>query len=78
MTPQTLKLSVQSSEKVCAEIIWTLHCCMNGVSNNSNKEINDLFQEMFPDSDIVKLFEMGPNKLGYIVSYGLGPFLKRY
>ena len=31
---------------------------------------------MFPDSDIAKLFEMGPNKLGYVVSYGLGPFFK--
>ena len=28
--------------------------------------------------DIAKLFEIGLNKLGYVVSYGLGPFLKRY
>ena len=33
---QTLELNVLSSEKISAKIMWALHCCLNGISNNSN------------------------------------------
>ena len=33
---QTLELNILSSGKISAEIIWALHCCLNGTSDNSN------------------------------------------
>ena len=69
---QTLELNISSSEKVSAEVVWVLHCCLNGISNNSNQDTSSLFQTMFPDSKIAKSFQMWPNKFGYSVTHGLG------
>ena len=65
---QILKLNILSSEKISAETMWALHWCLNGISN--------LFQTMFPDSKIAKSFHMGPNKIGYSITHGLGPYSK--
>ena len=35
---QTLELNVLSSEKISAEIMWAVHCCLNGIFNNSNQD----------------------------------------
>ena len=56
--------------------MWALHCCLNKISNNSNKDTNNLFQAMFPDSEIAKSFQMGPNKVGYSITHGIGPYFK--
>ena len=55
---QTLELNVLSSRKISPEIMWALHCCLNGISNNSNQDTSSLFQTMFPDSKIAKSFQM--------------------
>ena len=73
---QILELNVLSSEKISAEIMWPLHCCFNGISNNLNQDTSNLFQTMFPDSKIVESFQMGPNKIGYNITHGLGPYFK--
>ena len=31
---------------------------------------------MFSDSQVAKDFDMGPNKTGYVINYGLAPFFK--
>ena len=54
---QTLELNVLSSRKISPEIMWALHCCLNGISNNSNQDASSLFQTMFPDSKIAKSFK---------------------
>ena len=56
--------------------MWALHWCLNGISNNSNQDTSNLFQTMFPDSKIAKSFQMGPNKIGYSITHGLGPYSK--
>ncbi|XP_065641075.1 uncharacterized protein LOC124818972 [Hydra vulgaris] len=76
MKQQSLELIVSSSNKICAEIMWALHCCLNRISNNSNKNVTNLFQAMFPDSEIAKSLQMGPNKVGYSITHGLGPYFK--
>ena len=73
---QTLELNVLSSEKISAEIMWALHYCLNGISNNSNQDFSTLFQTMFPHSKIAKPLQMGPNKAGYSTKYGHGPYFK--
>ena len=35
----------------------------------------ELFQSKFPDYDIVKTFQLGPNKVKYFASFGLKPRL---
>ena len=40
-------VNILSSEKISAEIMWALHCCLNGISNNSNQDTSNLFQTMF-------------------------------
>ena len=49
---QTLELNALSSEKISAEIMWVLRCCLNGIYNNSNQDTSNLFQTMFLDSKI--------------------------
>ena len=50
----TLEVVVNNSEKLKAEIIWTLKTVSSGYSNNSSKDISNLFYAMFPDSKIAK------------------------
>ncbi|XP_034095204.1 uncharacterized protein LOC117561737 [Gymnodraco acuticeps] len=49
---------------------------MKHQSINSNEGISDLFQAMFPDSEIAKKFACGKDKTGYIVRFGLAPYFK--
>ena len=73
---KTLELNVLSSRKISPEIMWALHCCLNGISNNSNQDTSSLFQTMFPDSKIAKSFQMRPNKIGYRMTNSLDLYFK--
>ena len=46
-------------------------------SLNSNENLADVFRAMFPDSDIAKTFACGKDKSGYIIRFGLAPYLKQ-
>ena len=59
--------------RVKAKIIWSLHCVQHNYSDNSNDGIAKTFQTMFPGT--VRL-QLQPTKIGYIVKFGLGPYLK--
>lgn len=59
-----------------AEIIWALNKIYTQVSARSASESSDLFATMFPDSTIAKNFNMHKDKLGYVISYGLGPYFE--
>ena len=41
---QNLELNVLNSEKISAEIMWVLNCCLNGISSDSNQDTFNLFQ----------------------------------
>ena len=47
-----------------------------GYSFNSCQNKNDLFCDLFPDSNIAKIFACGKTKCSYIVTYGLAPYFK--
>ena len=59
-----------------AEIFWALDVVLSGYSFNSCQNKNDLFCNMFPDSNIAKNFACGKTKCSYIVTYGLAPYFK--
>ena len=73
---QTLTASVLDSSSLKAEIIWALKSVMSGYSNNSSSDMNATFQTMFLDSNIAKQYQMGPDKLKYVVNWGLAPYFK--
>ena len=60
---QTLTASVLDSSSLKAEIVWSLKSVMSGYSHNSSSDMNVTFQTMFPDSNIAKQYQMGPDKL---------------
>jgi len=60
-----------------AEIRWALKQVFNGHSDNSCKKNVNLFQIMFPDSEIAKKMRLEPNKLKYMINHGIAPYVKK-
>ncbi|KAJ8675979.1 hypothetical protein QAD02_011765 [Eretmocerus hayati] len=57
-----------------AEIKWSLHNTFRRTSLRCGSDAGELFEDMFPDSDIAKKFSMHKDKLRYVITHGLGPF----
>ena len=49
---------------------------MAGYSNNSSRAMFDLVPVMFPDSLTAAKYQLGSDKLCYLIKFGLGPFFK--
>lgn len=59
------------------EVLWTLHTVAKRQSYKSNEDIDELFQTLFPDSDIAKSFKCGKDNMPYIILFGLADFIER-
>lgn len=59
-----------------AEILWAVHCVMNHHSFKSNVEISQLFETMFFDSNIAKMYSCSADKMAYLTSFGFAEALK--
>ena len=59
-----------------AEIIWSLFSGFEGFWNNSAKCLNQTFQSVFSECPIAQKFQLGPDKLKYVINWGLAPHLK--
>jgi hypothetical protein len=67
-----------SDEKVTrAEVYWAMATAKLGLSYNSSQYIQELFSQMFSDSNIAKEFTMKPRKLSYILSHGTGYYFTK-
>lgn len=64
----------QADQKANAEILWIIHTTNENQSFYSSKNIQPLFETMFPDSNIAKKIELGANKISYSLTFGLGPY----
>ncbi|KAI8728123.1 hypothetical protein BgiBS90_038070 [Biomphalaria glabrata] len=64
---------VTNEHTLTAEILWALKVVSANYSFNSCQQINGMFSKMFPDSSIAKKFSCGPNKVAYLITFGLGP-----
>ena len=73
---QTITNSILDSDSLAAEIVWALKCVMHGYSYNSSCDMNDIVRVMFPDSNISKRYQMGADKIRYLVRWGLAPYFK--
>ena len=59
----TLEVVVNNPEKLKAGIIWTLKTVSSSYSNNSSKNISNLFYVMFPDRKTAKDMRLGADKV---------------
>ncbi|KAH9381460.1 hypothetical protein HPB48_016973 [Haemaphysalis longicornis] len=57
-----------------AEIIWTLKVVTSHMSYRMSSQAGELFQRMFPDSEVAKAFSCGEKKCAYVTCHGLKPF----
>ena len=73
----TLEAVVNNSEKLKAEIIWTLKTVSSVYSNNSSKDNSSLFYAMFLYSKIAKDMRLGADKVNFVkVNFGIAPVFK--
>lgn len=67
--------SVFNIEKVLeAEILWSLHTVETHSSNNSVNETLPILKKMFNDSQLAQKMKLSSSKLGYYITFGLGPY----
>lgn len=75
--PQSLREKSLASEAVLkSEIIWALNVATKHMSFNSCTDINNIFMEMFPDSEIAKSFSCAPTKCSYLLCFGIAKYFK--
>ena len=72
----TVSNYVSKNEVLKAEIILTMRTIMKHESYKSNENINNIFQSMFPDSEIARKFTLGERKTSYICVFGLADHFK--
>ena len=60
-----------------AEGLWALKCVMSHFFFNSTADITDIFRAMFPDSAIAIKMSCGPNKMSYLICFGIAPYFRQ-
>ena len=50
---------------------------MSHFSFNSSTDITDIFKALLPDSAIAQKMKFRPNKLSYLICFGIAPYLKQ-
>ena len=59
-----------------AEIIWSLFSVCEEFSNNSAKYLNQTFPSMFLECPTAQKFQLGHDKLKYVINWSLAPHFK--
>ena len=72
----TIESYVLPANAKTAEILWALKVVMTHASLRAYVDLNNLFKVLFSDSEIVKHFQLGKTKCGYLINYGISPFFK--
>ncbi|XP_041376341.1 uncharacterized protein LOC121388878 [Gigantopelta aegis] len=80
------QLQRQNSDRVSLRMWYTemitgkqnlaLKTVVGNYSYKSCEKIDDLFQKMFPDSKIAKIFTCGEKKCAYVICFGLAPYFR--
>ncbi|KAL8603538.1 hypothetical protein ACOMHN_052767 [Nucella lapillus] len=66
-----------SSDVLKAEVLWTLNIVTSHYSAKSCQENSQLFEVMFPDSQIAKGYKCGETKTSYLATFGIAPYFAR-
>lgn len=59
-----------------AEVIFALKCVDANFSFKSNDGNSLMFPDMFPDSEIAKLYKMESSKSAYVINHGIEPYMR--
>lgn len=73
----TILSAVSRNETLTAEVLWALKVANSHYSYKSCEDISQLFQVMFPDSQIAARFTCGGRKCSYMCNFGLAPYFKK-
>ena len=73
---QTVERIVVPVRALRGEVLLVLKVVKNHFSLRSCLGLNDLFKNIFPDSEIAKTFKLSKTKCGYLINYGLTPFFE--
>ena len=60
-----------------AEVIWAPQTVAKHQSYRSCDDVKNIFEAMFPDSEIAHKFTLGRTKAAYTVVYGLAPYFQQ-
>ncbi|XP_070386228.1 uncharacterized protein [Dermacentor albipictus] len=66
----------RDTEVVNAEVLWCLNAVMTHTSFRAAAASASLFPLMFPSSATAKKVQLGKDKVGYTIVYGLAPFFR--
>lgn len=67
---------VTRSDSLKAEVIWAMKVVKSHYSFNSCTDSQEVFAEMFPDSEIAKQFSCGERKCSYLCNFGIAPYFR--
>ena len=70
-------LTATCNECLHAEILWTLKVVQSHYSFHSCSDVQQLFAQMIPDSEITKQFSCGEKKCAYLCNFGIAPHFKQ-
>ena len=65
-----------SQNSLNAEILWCLKVVNGHLSYNSCSNLAQMFQYMFPDSEVAAQFSLGKSKCRYMLLFGIAPHFK--
>nr|XP_050024822.2 uncharacterized protein LOC126519248 [Dermacentor andersoni] len=66
----------RDTEVINAEVMWCLNAVMTHTSFRAAAASASLFPLMFPSSATAKKVQLGKDKVGYTIVYGLAPFFR--
>ena len=68
LSQSTFDTNIVVNSAVKAEIIWSFFSLCKGFSNNSAKYLNQTFHSMFSECHTAQKFQLGPDKLKYLLT----------
>ncbi|GBN53613.1 hypothetical protein AVEN_197773-1, partial [Araneus ventricosus] len=71
---QTIQLVTTNDETLKAEILWAMTVVEKKLSLNSCSNISRIFKCMFSDSTLAQQFQLGKDKVSYIIHYGISHY----
>ena len=73
----TIQSLVTRKDCLSAEILWTLKVVTSHYSFSSCSDVQQLFERMFPDSNVAEQFTCGETKCAYLCNFGIAPHFKQ-
>ena len=73
---QTMDYLIVSNRTLKAEINFLVFSITKGHSWNSFVGLNQILQDIFPDSQIVQNFQLSSDKARYLTNFGLAPYVR--